>query len=237
MKSYDELKALIEQRGTHAVFGPYGEGFGIEQNSWELANFLVVCQQLGVESVLEIGTGWRAGLARFLYDDMGWEVVSVDIHDYGHQYEGVTFEHSDGVELPVFSAKFDLVILDGDHSYDGVRFDYDYYGKYAAKIVAFHDIAGLRDCEGVADWWGEHAYYNASINDMPEPQLRHGWHEIIASGEQRGGIGYVVLSELGVQTDTPAKRAPVAKKAAAKKPTSRASTTKKPAAKKAVAKK
>ena len=65
MKSYDELLALITRRGVHTVFGDYGEGWFIEQNADELARFLVAMQELGVESVLEIGTGWRAGLAEF----------------------------------------------------------------------------------------------------------------------------------------------------------------------------
>ena len=58
MKSYDDLKALIIQRGVHSEFGDAGEGFAIEQNPYELATFLVRMQELGVQSVLEIGTGY-----------------------------------------------------------------------------------------------------------------------------------------------------------------------------------
>lgn len=213
MKTYDELHALITQRGVHEVFGAYGDGWGIEQNAEELAAFLVEMQALGVESVLEVGTGWKAGLARFLHDDMGWEVVSIDIHDYGHQFSGITFETSDSVELPVFQRQFDLVLIDGDHSYEGVQRDHDYYAKYAAKVIAFHDTAGLRDCEGVLQYWDEIA--------LDDDTLKPGYHEIVVFSNRRGGIGYVVLAEAVEEAPTetkatPRKRAP-AKKAAAKK--------------------
>lgn len=212
MKTYDQLKALIERRGVHPVFGAAGEGWGIEQNADELARFLVHMQALGVESVLEIGTGWKAGLARFLHDDLGWQVVSVDIHDYGHQYAGITFILSDGVELPVFPDKaFDLVIIDGDHSHEGVLRDDDYYRKFAAKVIAFHDIAGLRDCEGAAQYWREIAY----SGDILKP----GHYEIVADTPERGGIGYVVLAEQ--QADKPAPPPEPASKAARKPATKR----------------
>lgn len=211
MKTYDELKALIEQRGVHEVFGAYGEGWGIEQNADELAQFLVHMQELGVESVLEIGTGWKAGLARFLHDDMGWAVTSVDIHDYGHQFGEITFEKSDGVEHPHFLEPFDLVIIDGDHSYDAVLFDHDYYGKYATKVIAFHDIAGLRDCEGAKQYWDEIAWDGRGT--------RPGYYQFHAKGEHRGGIGYIVLSEVEAQPEAPTEaETPAPKKAPARKP-------------------
>ena len=137
MKTYDELKALIDQRGVHEVFGAPGEGWGIEQNAEELARFLVHMQALGVQSVLEIGTGWRAGLARFLHNDRGWRVTSVDIQNYGHQYGGITFISNTiaGFEHPVFNEKFDLVLIDGDHTYDAVHFDHGYYLRGEVEIA------------------------------------------------------------------------------------------------------
>lgn len=223
MKTYDELFALITQRGVHEVFGAYGEGWGIEQNAAELTEFLVHMQQLGIESVLEIGTGYKAGLARFLHDDMGWEVVSVDIQNYGHAFGGITFisDTIAGFEYPVFQERFDLVIIDGDHTYDAVSFDHAYYAPYAAKVIAFHDIAGLRDCEGVKRYWQEISYA-ATVSP--------GYHEIIADTPERGGIGYLVLAEILLDAHkrevlstppakpkpTPRKRAPAKAKTAPK---------------------
>ena len=238
---------MIDQRGVHEVFGAPGEGWGIEQSSEELARFLVHMQALGVTSVLEIGTGWRAGLARFLHNDMGWRVTSVDIQNYGHQFGGITFISNTiaGFEYPVFNEKFDLVLIDGDHTYDAVHFDHDYYAKYAEKVVAFHDIAGLRDCEGVARYWTELAgkgdrtaidHYGDGAAWFVKP----GYYEMIANSNQRGGIGYIVLAEVDVAPEQLLSPETIAKlKAhplfADEPPPAKPKPTRKPAAKKPTA--
>lgn len=157
MKSYDELKALIEQRGVHPEFGAAGEGWAIEQNPHELTTFLVRMQELGVQSVLEIGTGYKGGLSRFLAQDMGWDVTTVDIKNYGHVFEGVHYViiPPGGERYPHFDRDFDLVFIDGGHSYDQVRSDKTVFGFHAKKVIAFHDILGFRDCKGVQRFWEE----------------------------------------------------------------------------------
>ncbi len=47
----------------------------------------------------------------------------------------------------------DLLMIDGDHSYDAVKADFDVLGKYA-KVVAFHDIV-CRTSPGVEQFWKE----------------------------------------------------------------------------------
>lgn len=61
---------------------------------------------------------------------------------------------------------YDAILIDGDHSYDGVAEDWRNY-REMARIVAFHDIAGSGQAEGV--------------NGFPVevPRL---WAEIKASG-------------------------------------------------------
>lgn len=181
MKTYDELKALIEQRGVHPEFGGAGEGWGIEQNSFELATFLVAMQQLGVTSCLEIGTGYKGGLSRFLAQDMGWRVTTVDIVDYGHAFEGV--EYSIGFPgknlLP-----YDLLFVDGNHSYESVKQDYESYKWMAHKAIAFHDILGLRDCEGVRQFWNEH---------LGTALARYEHTNTVVASDKPAGIGWIEL--------------------------------------------
>ena len=48
---------------------------------------------------------------------------------------------------------FDLIFIDGDHSYDGIKNDYT-ISKNSGKIFVFHDI--LNDfCPGVVQFWNE----------------------------------------------------------------------------------
>jgi hypothetical protein len=182
MKTYDELKALIERRGVHPEFGDAGEGWGIEQNPHELATFLVAMQELGVQSVLEIGTGYKGGLSRFLAQDMGWKVTTVDIVDYGHKFEGVEYVISQDGDFE--DETYDLVFIDGNHNYDSVESDYKWYGPAAKKVIAFHDTQGFRGCEGSKDF-----FFDLSTS----PLARKYTINDIGYGDKSAGIGWFEL--------------------------------------------
>lgn len=182
---YEELKTLIEKRGVHAEFGDAGEGFAIEQNPHELATFLTRMQELGVQSVLEIGTGYKGGLSRFLASDLQWDVTTYDIKNYGHVFTGV---HYIVGGQPTITDSFDLVFIDGDHSYESVKADYADYGKRAVKVIAFHDALGLRGCEGVNQFWEEIA-----LEDNERGLLKPNHYFVIDGKGNRSGIGWIEL--------------------------------------------
>lgn len=191
LKGYQEIMTEAERYGVHAVFGGSGElDAGIEQNPSELAAFLTDMQELGVRSVLEIGTGYKGGLSRFLVAYMGWEVTSVDVENYHHVFPGVHYithtpETHNGSK-PIFNESFDLVFIDAKPTYEAVKENWEYYKHFASKVIAVHDIAGLRDCEGAAQFWKEIAYTKGGT-------LRKGFDEIIEDGETAGGIGWQEL--------------------------------------------
>jgi len=116
MKSYDEL-ALTAARRIIQQFARRARGWAIEQNAgYELAQFWLPARNKGVQSVLEIGTGYRAGLARFLHDDKGLAGDEVDIHD--HQFAECSSSSIQAQTCPVTEATgntADLVIIDADH--------------------------------------------------------------------------------------------------------------------------
>lgn len=173
MKRYDELYALICDRGITDGFGPRGQGHDIQQNPAELASFLVEMQRLGVQTVLELGTGPHGGLARFLVEVMGWRVISVDVV---RPLPIPTWEfiksRTEDAYPQLSNHRFDLVIIDADHTYLAVKRDYDLYARLGS-IVMLHDIApGRLCCEGSARHWSEIAYVTGT--------LKSGYHEHIA---------------------------------------------------------
>lgn len=185
--TYTHLRELIEHRGCHDLLGPHGQGYGVEQNAHELATFLTALPSQ-INTVLEVGTGHRAGLARFLAYDYGRKVTTIDVQDYGHAplYPDIKFivlSNPPSI-YPVFTETFDLVVIDGNHGYDWVSFDYHFFSPMG-KVIMFHDIAGLRDCEGVARFWRE-------ISRTKAGKRRAGYYEVIDDTEQRAGIGWIV---------------------------------------------
>ena len=77
---------------------------------------------------------WRARLYRgFARDQQTVHVIRADSHDPS-TVEAV------GRRLP--EAKIDFLFIDGDHSYGGVRRDFELYSPLVRKggVVAFHDI-------------------------------------------------------------------------------------------------
>jgi len=78
--------------------------------------------------------------------------------------------------------KIDLLYIDGDHSYDGIKQDFKNYGQFVARggIIAFHDIMPHRNY-GVDQFWNEVKHQYSS-------------KEIVASMSQQGyGIGVLYV--------------------------------------------
>lgn len=194
------LQAVIESYGVHPELGAEANGFWIEQSPYELAAFLEAIEPLGIKTVLEIGTGHKAGLARFMSEFLGWKVVSVDIHQPFVSAPLVDLRVS-ATRLDFPNTRFDLVIIDADHQYESIQADYEHYGKYADKVVMFHDIAGLRGCEGAAAFWKDVAFLRGTYRDKNELEPKLGIHYVFDPNEgSRCGIGWVDVQAAKVPT-------------------------------------
>lgn len=194
MMLYETIRARIEQRGVHPELGPAGEGWWIEQNPDELATFLVWCAAHQCKSLLEVGAGHRHGLARFLVNDLGWTVVSIDKKAPVYREPRADLliadtSDTDLCHLLLHGRRFDVVLIDADHSYEAVQRDFETFGGYADKAIAVHDIAGLRNCEGAAQFWQDMARDGEA--------LVAGYQEAIASSEA-AGLGWLDVSAVPV---------------------------------------
>ncbi|MEW6278116.1 MAG: hypothetical protein AB1758_05805 [Candidatus Eremiobacterota bacterium] len=145
-----------------------GDGDVVLQNREELIGYLEFIQKENIRSYLEVGvwTGRLLALLQriFRFDkvaaaDIGWAqtVFGLPLHlppetirfqgsSHGREYE----------EWRRSLGHFDLVMIDGDHSLDGVRRDFEINRRHPHRFLAFHDIVGgYPGCEEVRMFWQE----------------------------------------------------------------------------------
>jgi len=162
LRKVDFVESLIRQIGLandkrniygddEAYMNPVPRG--LWQIPRQLAEFAVFLSYQKIGSFLEIGTytGYTfaflmAYLARFNPNLSG---ITVDVCDYGHHaylksVEPLLKGRLDarfviGRSRDFVTRGFDFCFIDGDHSLNGVRADFDNVGRNA-KICAFHDI-------------------------------------------------------------------------------------------------
>jgi predicted O-methyltransferase YrrM len=120
---------------------------------------------------------WKSGLFRS-FARAGQEVILLR----GDSHEAAMAER---VQARLAGAPIDLLFIDGDHRYEGVKRDAEMYAPMvrAGGIVAFHDIVpGPEEAVGgVPRFWRE---FKASVPTS----------EIVADWNQGGyGIGYATL--------------------------------------------
>lgn len=147
-----------------------------EQNSNEMAWLLK--QVAGSKSILEIGSRTGALLygmasvcpvgARICSIDLGYDIegqrpgpysdflqeTMAEIRGKGYAAEALIANSRDkfSIAWAMGRAPFDFIFIDGDHSYDGVKADWENYGSMS-KRVAFHDI--INPVLGVGRLWAE----------------------------------------------------------------------------------
>lgn len=115
--------------------------------------------------ILEIGA--YDGGCTYAFSQFG-KVTSIDLVHRGPEIKGVEYISGDShskriIDLITSIAKFDFIFIDGDHTYDGVKLDYENFSPALKEggIIAFHDILDSdiqrewqSDCE-VHKFWNE----------------------------------------------------------------------------------
>jgi predicted O-methyltransferase YrrM len=83
-------------------------------------------------------------------------------------------ETADRVKELLGGALLDYFFIDGDHTYEGIKRDFELYSPLVRNggVVAFHDIAvsGPAPCRGVEQLWNEVRGRHPHQEIVPEPE-------------------------------------------------------------------
>jgi cephalosporin hydroxylase len=143
-----------------------GGGLLIWQYPNQFSKYLALLQKHKISSYIEIGCRWGGTfILTNEYLKMFNEInkcVAVDIIDspvinYCLLNKEASFikinSQSKEFKNYMLNNNFDLIFIDGDHSYEGVKTDYEVCKK-SGKIFVFHDIVS-DECPGVVKFWNE----------------------------------------------------------------------------------
>lgn len=179
MEQEESLDDVLDTTGTY--YDPRGayRGWGKYRTLWakqeraEIAAVAEAAAEIDPETVLEIGSLYGGTLyvwTRYLAPDN--MIISVDKDHRGREQFFETFVSVTGAEMKliegssyaeqtlqnvrqVLDEPIDFLYIDGDHSYDGVKRDFEAYSQFLADdgIVALHDVENEET--GVPTFWAE----------------------------------------------------------------------------------
>lgn len=147
--------------------GSFGKGVRFWQYPNQFSKYLKQLSNYKINSYLEVGCRWggtfiiTSELLRTKNKKLkSYACDIIQMSDVLTEYQKLgkfTYINDSSLNLTKESVQdsVDLILIDGDHSYDGVKKDFENCLKlYSPKYVAFHDI--LSDaCPDVVRFWNE----------------------------------------------------------------------------------
>ncbi len=160
---------------------------GAIQKPSELAGLLAALP-MPMTRVLEIGS--KDGGTLWLWRQFAAEVVSIDLAPVALNLDGVRLIQGDSHNVTI-AGGFDFVFIDGDHTYEGARQDFEDFSGHTT-LVGLHDIVPGDDGRGVDRLWAElkAEYRTEEWIDERDVAVRG---EVLTARD--GGIGLVHLCD------------------------------------------
>lgn len=139
-----------------------GTGVEIAQNPYELNELLEIFKRIQPMRILEIGTYMGGTLYCWANNaPENADVISIDLESYFHGQDwfevwqsvvpdNVNYycimgdSHAEDTlnKVKAITDELDFLFIDGDHTYDGAKNDFEMYGPLVRKggVIAFHDL-------------------------------------------------------------------------------------------------
>ena len=178
-------------------------GLKIWQYPNQFAKYLIQLTKMKpIESYIEIGCRWGGTfiltceyLSKFgnLNKAVAVDIIDSPVEIYCDFNDVCSFKkadsHSDDFKSYMRDNTFDLIFIDGDHSYEGVKADYESCIN-SGRIFVFHDIVNDK-CSGVIQFWNE--LKNNSQDAYEFHEFTDQYDEVVnRSGKSFLGIGVAV---------------------------------------------
>jgi len=167
-------KSEIEKMGSDnlSVFGgTYKGGIYLQQVPDEIAPCIndIIKSKMKIENFLEIGSAGGGSVYLFNYVFGLKNIVIIDDNKHGkHKFRSKILEEIKGNvfefignsqtseiinQVKELKMKFDIILIDGDHSYNGITLDIKNYKPFLNDngYLFFHDIAGYKHIEDIIE--------------------------------------------------------------------------------------
>jgi len=154
-------------------------GLRIWQYPNQFSKYLILLSGLGISSYLEIGCRWGGTfiltceyLKRFgtLTKSLAVDFINSPVAAYCNENQEARFMQAYSTSREfikhIGNEFYDVIFIDGDHSYDGVALDY-HTCKDHGRIFVFHDIVNDA-CPGVVRFWNELKTEEAGVYEFHE---------------------------------------------------------------------
>lgn len=171
----EELEDLLPSLGmngenVHEMPSHLSQHYNVGLKFWQYPNqfskYLKLLSTFKVKTYLEIGCRWggtfvitnellklkNKNVKAFACDliEMSDILTEYSKHsDFKYLFMNSTLLNKENVQEQI-----DLILIDGDHSYNGVKIDFERSLQYSPKYVVFHDIKSDA-CGGVVKFWDE----------------------------------------------------------------------------------
>jgi cephalosporin hydroxylase len=143
-----------------------GGGLLIWQYPNQFSKYLCLLREQKIHSYIEIGCRWGGTFVltneylkmfNSIHKSVAVDIIDSPVVNYCISNQETQFIkiNSQSQEFINYMSNhyFDLIFIDGDHTYNGVKNDYQ-ISKNSGKIFVFHDI--INDvCPGVVQFWNE----------------------------------------------------------------------------------